>query len=104
MRKMLIIGLYLFCLNSNAAEIVCNGYQAKSGQRVVTIDCSNRAQVINALETAWVELVEARIGGATENMCWKPYVRATEIHPSISFDGIAPTFLAQCNMAYQYVK
>ena len=48
-------------------------------------------------------LRKERIGGSTEDMCWKPYQRAIEMPPSISFAQVAPTFFVQCNMALQYV-
>lgn len=91
--------------NVNAIELVCVGHQAQaSNQRTIQVDCSDRKKVIDTLHSAWVTLRKERIGGNTEDMCWKPYNTARDIHPSIAMNNIAPTFLMQCNMALQYIK
>lgn len=101
----LIIFLILFMSSSNAIELVCKGQQQRDrSQRVVMVDCNNRKEVIEYLESSWLLLRRERIGGQMEEMCWKPYQQAEGIHPSISFNTIASTFFAQCNMALSYVK
>lgn len=85
-------------------ELVCKGSAPTSANKAIVVDCSDRAKVIDTLGAAWQEVRANRIGGSTEDMCWKPYQKAKEIHPSIPMTGIAPTFFAQCNMALQYAK
>jgi hypothetical protein len=106
MRKIFIVfASMLLTSNVFAMELVCKGQQPRmQNQRVIYVDCSNRKEVIDILGAAWRELRKQQIGGSTEDMCWKPFQRAKEMHPSIQFDGIAPTFFMQCNMALQYVK
>jgi hypothetical protein len=105
MRSIFVVALFALSLSANAIELVCKGNsQQNVQQRAVYVDCANRKAVIDALGGAWQTLRRERIGGNTEDMCWKPYKRAEGIHPSISFDGIAQTFFAECNMALQYVK
>jgi hypothetical protein len=106
MKKILLV-LASFLISSNvfAVQLVCNGQQPQmQNQKPIYVDCSNRKAVIDILGAAWQELRQQRIGGSTEDMCWKPYQRAEAMHPSIPFDGIAETFFMQCNMALQYVK
>ena len=91
--------------NASAIELVCKGREPRmQNQKPIYVDCSSRKDVIDILGAAWRELRKQGIGGSTENMCWKPYQKAQEIHPSIRLDNIAPTFFVQCNMALQYVK
>ena len=85
-------------------ELVCKGASPTSANKPIVVDCSDRKQVVDMLGAAWKEVRSNSIGGSTEDMCWKPYQRAKELHPSISMNGIAQTFFAQCNMALQYVK
>ena len=85
-------------------ELICKGSSPTSANKPIVVDCSNRKQVVDTLGAAWREVRANSIGGSTEDMCWKPYQRAKDLHPSISMDGIAQTFFAQCNMALQYVK
>jgi len=88
-----------------AVELVCNGgTQQFSGQRQSIVDCASRKAVVDALEAGWQKLREERIGGSTEDMCWKAYQRALELHPSIPINNVAPVLFVQCNMALQYVK
>ena len=106
MRKIFIVfASLLFASNVFAVQLVCKGYQPQmQDQRPIYVDCTNRKAVIDALSSAWSTLRKQGIGGRTEDMCWDPYNRAKEMHPSIQFDNIAPTFFMQCNMALQYVK
>lgn len=99
----------LFLVASQASafagvELVCKGMSAQSNNKPKMVNCSDRQEVISALGSAWQTLRKQQIGGSTEDMCWEPYKRAKEMHPSISFDNIAPTFFMQCNMALQYIK
>lgn len=104
MKKLFFI-LALYSISAQSVELVCKGNSAQnSSQRVVYVDCADRRAVIDALGAAWTVLRRQSIGGSAEDMCWNPYNRAKEMHPSISFDGIAQTFLMQCNMSLQYVK
>ena len=95
-----------FITNSaGAVELVCKNNQPQNpSQRAVYVDCSDRKAVIDALGAAWSALRKQSIGGSTEDMCWNPYNRAKELHPSINFSGISQTFFMQCNMALQYTK
>ncbi len=106
MKKIALISFLLsLSFSANALELVCKGYQPRSGnQRPIYVDCSDRKAVIDTLGAAWSTLRKERIGGQTEDMCWRPYNRAKEMHPSIQFNNIAPTFFMECNMAMQYVK
>lgn len=85
-------------------ELVCKGSSARSNHTAKYVDCSDRQAVVGVLGAAWKTLRSQGIGGSTEDMCWDPYNRAKEIHPSIPFNNIAPTFFMQCNMALQYIK
>ena len=106
MKKFALVLLFsMFVSNTYAIQLVCKGQQPQmQNQKPIYVDCSNRKEVIDMLGAAWGELRKQSIGGSTEDMCWKPYQKAKEMHPSIPFDGIASTFFMQCNMALQYVK
>lgn len=104
-KQIIFLGMLVAVSNAQAAQLVCKGQQPQmQNQKPIYVDCSNRKEVIDMLGAAWRELRKQSIGGSTEDLCWDPYKRAKEIHPSISFDGIAPTFFMQCNIALQYVK
>ena len=104
MRSIFVVALFALSLSANAIELVCKGNsQQNVQQRAVYVDCANRKAVIDALGGAWQTLRRERIGGNTEDVR-KPYKRAEGIHPSISFDSIAQTFFAECNMGLQYVR
>ena len=99
------IAVLIYAANAVAIELVCEGDGPRDAQqRPIVVDCTNRKAVVETLGAAWMKLREEAIGGVTENMCWDPYQRALSIHPSISMNGIAQTFFAQCNMALKYVK
>jgi hypothetical protein len=103
----LITGLFLIMpINSALAgfELVCQGSSPSSNNKKIIVDCNSRIEVIRALKSSWSTLRRNEIGGSMENMCWDPYQRAKALHPSISFNGIAQTFFAQCNTALRYVK
>ena len=106
MKKLfLVLSLAFTVSNTFAVQLVCKGQQPQmQNQKPIYVDCTNRKEVIDMLGAAWSELRKQRIGGSTEDMCWKPYQKAKEMHPSIPFDNIASTFFMQCNMALQYVK
>jgi hypothetical protein len=107
MKKLLMFTALAFCFTceSLAIELVCKGAQSQNpSQRAVQVDCNNRKDVVDKLGSAWQTLRKQGIGGSSEDMCWQPFNRVKELHPSISMDGIASTFLMQCNMALQYVK
>jgi len=100
---------FLFCLsfalNANAGiELVCKGGQARTDHRTVFVDCENRIEFIDMLGAAWRELRKNRIGGNMEDMCWKAYSQAKDMHPSISFSNISDSFLMRCNMGLAYVN
>ena len=101
----LIVMIIFLSKNVNSLELLCNGEPPRlQNQKQIFINCSNRKEVIDILGWGWQKLRQQGIAGVTEDMCWKPYNRAKELHPSIPFDGIAQTFLIECNMALQYVK
>lgn len=107
MKKVLLILLLASTSVSNvySYELVCKGHRPQMrNQTPIYVNCANRKEVIDKLGAAWKTLRKEGIGGSTEDLCWKPYKQAKELHPSISFEGIAPTFFMQCNMALQYVK
>lgn len=95
----------LFTLNANAGyELVCKGGQARTNHKIVSVDCDNRKAFIDMLGAAWQELRKNRIGGSMEDMCWKAYSQAKDMHPSISFSNISDSFLVRCNMGLAYVQ
>jgi len=95
----------LFCVNSFAVELYCAGQKQRDpSQRGVKVDCSDRSEVIGHLGGAWRVLRENSIGGTMEDMCWKPYKKAKEIHPAVDSTGWAPAMFAQCNVALRYIK
>jgi len=103
----IVLGLAILSISSSATagyELVCQGAAPTSANKAIVVDCTDRIKVIDTLGAAWQEVRANRIGGSTEDMCWKPYQKAKTIHPSIPMTGIAQTFFAQCNMALQYVK
>jgi hypothetical protein len=101
---LICLSICIFC-DSLAVELVCKGEQQNDpSQKMVQVDCTNRKAVIDVLGSAWRTLRKEGIGGSTEDMCWRPFNRAKELHPSISMNGIASTFLAECNMALQYIN
>jgi hypothetical protein len=94
-----------FALNAHAGiELVCQGGQSRSEHRAVVVDCSDRQDFIKKLGGAWQLLRKNSIGGSMEDLCWKAYNQAKDMHPSISFDNISDSFLARCNMGLAYVK
>lgn len=106
MKKIGLTIFFIFSLTSaQAVELVCQGDKpSNTQQRTVNVDCSDRKAVIDMLGTAWQTLRKQGIGGTSEDMCWEPYQTAKDLHPGISFNGIAQTFFMQCNMALKYIK
>ena len=100
----LILMIIFLSKNVNSLELLCGEKPKLQNQKQIFVNCSNRKEVIDILGWSWQKLRQQGIAGVTEDMCWKPYNRAKELHPSIPFDGIAQTFLMECNMALQYVK
>jgi hypothetical protein len=97
--------MIVICSNAQSVELVCKGEQQRNpNQRPVMVDCSDRKAVIDMLGISWKALRKEGIGGSMEDMCWNPFNKAKEIHPSIDMRGIAPTFFMQCNIALEYVK
>ena len=93
------------CTNAYAGfELVCKGQQQQSQNKAIVVDCNDRQAVVDSLKRSWMILRAQGIGGSTEDLCWKPYNTAKDVHPSISMLNIAPTFFLQCNMALQYAK
>ena len=100
-----LASILLLCTNAQAGyELVCKGQQQRSQNKAIVIDCSDRQAVVESLKRGWMTLRSQGIGGSTEDLCWKPYNSAKDIHPSINMSSIAPTFFLQCNMALQYLK
>ena len=105
--KRIIFLLYFLTVafSSNAIELVCKGQQQRDGnQRAIMVDCTNRIEVIEYFQSAWQLLRKERIRGDLENICWKGFQKAENMHPSIPFDNLAGTFFFQCNMGLAYVK
>lgn len=102
----IFILLLIFVFNDvKAIELVCKGDDRQNPQqRPIYVDCNSRRAVIDTLGAAWTTLRRERIGGETEDLCWRPYKEAKELHPSIPMEGIAQTFLMQCNMALEYIR
>ena len=106
MKKFFLIVMIIFLSkNVNSLELLCYGEKPRlQTQKQIFVNCSNRKEVIDILGWGWQKLRQQGIAGVTEDMCYKPYIRAKELHPSISFDGVAQTFLMECNMGLQYLK
>lgn len=104
--KYLLIFLPMFfMLNAHAGiELVCKGASASANHKTVYVDCENRKAFVDMLGAAWQELRKNSIGGAMEDMCWKAYNQAKDMHPSISFANISDSFLMRCNMGLAYIK
>ncbi len=104
--KLLMLALNItLCTNTYAGyELVCKGQQQQSQNKSIVVDCNDRQAVVESLRRSWTTLRAQGIGGSTEDLCWKPYSTAKDIHPSINMSNIAPTFFLQCNMALQYAK
>ena len=101
----LILMIIFLSKNVNSLELLCSGEKPRlQNQKQIFVNCSNRKEVIDILGWSWQKLRQQGIAGVTEDMCYKPFKRAKELHPSIPFDGIAQTFLMECNMALQYIK
>jgi hypothetical protein len=104
-RFFLLLLACFFSLNAHAGlELVCSGGSARSANKVVNVDCSDRQDFIKKLGGAWQLLRKNSIAGPIEDMCWKAFNEAKEMHPSISFVNISDAFLARCNMGLDYVK
>ncbi len=106
MKKFFLIVMTIFLSkNVNSLELLCSGEQPRlQNQKQIFVNCANRKEVVDILGWGWQKLRQQGIAGVTEDMCYKPYIRAKELHPSISFDGVAQTFLMECNMGLQYLK
>ena len=100
----LIVMIIFLSKNVNSLELLCGEKPKLQNQKQIFVNCSNRKEVIDILGWSWQKLRQQGIAGVTEDMCYKPFKRAKELHPSIPFDGIAQTFLMECNMALQYIK
>ena len=100
----LILMIIFLSKNVNSLELLCGEKPKLQNQKQIFVNCSNRKEVIDILGWSWQKLRQQGIAGVTEDMCYKPFKRAKELHPSIPFDGIAQTFLMECNMALQYIK
>jgi hypothetical protein len=104
-RIIFLVWLLTVAFSSNAIELVCKGQQQRDGnQRAIMVDCTKRIEVIEYLQSAWQLLRKERIRGELEDLCWKGFQQAEDMHPSIQFNMIAVTFFAQCNMGLAYVK
>jgi hypothetical protein len=96
--------LLAFAINANAGiELVCKGDNPTSPHRIVYVNCEDRKAFIDMLGAAWQTLRRNNIRGVFEDMCWKAYNQARNLHPSISFEGISESFLMRCNMGLEYV-
>lgn len=104
--KYLFASLFcVFALNANAGiELVCKGAESRTNHKTIYVDCENRKAFIDMLGAAWQELRKNSIGGSMEDLCWKAYSQAKDMHPSISFSNISDSFLARCNMGLAYVN
>lgn len=97
--------LMIFSTSSFAGlELVCKGRQARSNNKPIYFNCNDRKEFVETLGKAWRTLRKNSIGGSVEDMCWKAYSQAKEMHPSISFANISDSFTARCNMGLAYVK
>ncbi len=85
-------------------ELVCQGGVSKYQRNIIHVNCKDREEFINALQQAWLTLRLHNIGGTVEDLCWKAFNDAKDLHPSISFDNISDSFVARCNMGLEYVK
>ena len=104
-KKLFVLSFFIFVTNAHAGlELVCKGGQARSNNKIIYVDCQNRKEFIDKLGAAWKELRKNSIGGSMEDMCWKAYNQAKEMHPSISFSNISDSFLMRCNMGLAYVN
>ena len=94
----------LLQIKYTSSKMIKNYYRNVKNQKQIFVNCANRKEVVDILGWGWQKLRQQGIAGVTEDMCYKPYIRAKELHPSISFDGVAQTFLMECNMGLQYLK
>ena len=101
---MLALTITLYTNAQAGYELVCKGQQQQSQNKAIFVNCNDRQAVVESLKHGWMTLRAQGIGGSTEDLCWKPYNTAKDIHPSINMSNIAPTFFLQCNMALQYTK
>lgn len=101
----LMLLLLLIATNANAGmELVCKGRQPTSNNKPVYVNCGDRKEFVDTLGSAWRTICQNSIGGSMEDMCWKAYQQAKDMHPSISFDNISDSFLVRCNMGLAYIK
>jgi hypothetical protein len=97
--------IFTLTLNANAGiELVCKGDNKGSPHRIVHVNCEDRREFINMLGAAWQLLRRNGIGGALEDLCWRSYSQAKDLHPSISFENISDSFLIRCNMGLEHVN
>ena len=85
-------------------ELVCEGRQPTSNNESIYVNCSERKAFVDAIGNAWRIIRKNSIGGSMEDMCWKSYQQAKDMHPSINFNNISDSFLMRCNMGLTYVK
>jgi len=101
------LGVLLYLSTSicfGATNLVCSEQEVRYGKTSIEVDCSNRFAVIESLKQAWFTLRQNSIGGSLEDMCWDAYNDAKDLHPSISFEGIADSFFVRCNMGLEYIE
>ena len=88
-----------------AAELHCATTAPRDPrQRAIVVDCSNAEDVAEKLLNAWQQLRDANLGLVFEDMCWRPYKQAQNIHPVIDPRDWSPGFLSRCNTALRYIR
>lgn len=105
LKKLFVLLSFVFVTSAHAGmELICKGGQPRSNHKTIYVDCENRKAFIDMLGAAWQELRKNSIGGSMEDMCWKAYSQAEDMHPSILFSNISDSFLVRCNMGLAYVN
>jgi hypothetical protein len=104
--KLILVMLLLSIASTSFAgmELVCKGRSPQSNNKPIYFNCNDRQEFVETLGKAWRTLRKNSIGGSVEDMCWKAYSQAKDMHPSISFGNISDSFTARCNMGLAYVK
>lgn len=88
-----------------AAELHCAEDKPRDpSQRAIVVNCSDADDVTEKLLSAWQMLRTGGVGQVFEDMCWRSYKQAQEIHPIIDPRDWSPGFLGRCNLALRYIR
>ena len=86
------------------AMLVCQGDSGQAGKRVVSVDCDNRKEILNALAAGVTVLKDQNAPNYAISMCLDAFSQFKSLHSSIPVSGISRSYIQQCNQGLQFLK